>query len=734
MDIAKQFSLKDTADIPSILALESEQKPNWLISNYSDLTWKVTDTGDKPDCTVHFNVHLPDGSKLPQHPHLLETIKRVTYGVRTGPLMAVESGSVQRDVAGNLINLVRWMILQDIQNFSDLTRGDLEAFYREVVFGWNVALKTEERLITLLQRYYKIADFKEDDSLELRNEKASAHFPVRKSGNSDQLLLSRENLLDEIGVGRSALRSKGSERIIRLLDEADETCGMYLDPKAKLRLSEPLPDNDDEAVTWIHLARVLDSFNYLNKHKRYLDDALTFHPFAGTSASKKAQAIGAKVSRTRSIPIKQGITMIERSIRWVIDYSPDLLRLSDSVSNIYGSSSKETRSIRSRKLLDTFKPEVEGPGSPWPIRAVTSSSMPDEWLLLNGEQNITLRQAMIFLQTACAVVIAAFSARRAAEITGLKADCIPESDGQHWLKIFIHKTLQADDFVPVPEVVKKAVEVLEQISARARVQNNDDRLFQFASEYSNWNADTATKTLSRNLEAFGLYLDIPTWKGERWLFKAHQFRRFFAILYVHVYELGDFGALSYHLRHFNPEMTQRYVKDDELGQILSYAKKEHTTSIIQNAVLGNVQVNGALGQRLVEAGKKLYERMAQRIQVVSEERFMQRIERMVERQNLELHATPWGYCASKKAEGAPCLASEKHDPDAEMNYSKACARSCRNCSLNARTAEFLPLWKESLSQHVAIIESPHTPPILKAASQRCVTDINSLLNESGYTE
>lgn len=93
-----------------------------------------------------------------------------------------------------------------------------------------------------------------------------------------------------------------------------------------------------------------------------------------------------------------------------------------------------------------------------------------------------------------------------------------------------------------------------------------------------WNANTTHGNFSTNLTEFGLYLDIPEYKGQRWLFKPHQFRRFFAIIYIHVYSEGSYEALSYHLRHFNMEMTIRYTQDDELGAILRYAQKEKTST------------------------------------------------------------------------------------------------------------------------------------------------------------
>ena len=719
--------LLEEKDIPSVLLLESDQKPEWLHSSYSSLTWTVTDIGNKPNRQINFDVCLPDGSKLSQHSHFLETIKRVVYGIRTGPLLVVESGSKQQDVAHNLINLVRWMVIEKISHFSDLQREDLEVFCRDVAYGWNSALKVEPRLIALLQRKFNEIDLNDWDAKEVRVKKAAKVFSIRQH-NPYQTTIDRFALMDEIGVGNGVFISKGSERIVRLLDQADLACGMYVGPKQEWRMAKSLPESDDQTVSWIHLARCLEVFNYLYVHRRYLDDTLLFKPFVGTSVSKKAQAIGARVGRTRSIPIKQGITMIERSVRWVIDYAPQLLEISEKVNQIFRTSSSSTRASLCQELLFASRSGQDLRCSPWPLNGIVRTQTEYEFLSFEKRNGISLRQAMLFLQTACAVVIAAFSARRAAEITSLKAGCIKQHNSNIWLTIFIHKTLQAEDTVPVPEIVKEAVSVLEKISAKARSDRGDDRLFQFSSEYASWSADTISGKLSSNIEDFGFYLDIPKWKGELWQFKAHQFRRFFAILYVYIYDLGDFGVLSYYLRHFNPEMTRHYIRDDELGQILSDVKREQAVSIIYNAALGNSRVSGKMGNRLVAAAQRLREQMAKRLTVVSEDRLVQKIERMLQMQQLELHATPWGYCAVKRAKEAPCIITD--DSVGEMDFSRAHAGICRACDYSMRTPEFVPLWEKTRSQHLSIASSNTVPRILRTASERCVSDLNALIEES----
>ena len=59
------------ASIPSALVSQG-RRPIWLLGPYSDDTWTVRDTGDKPNCTIRFDVHLPGGRRLADHRNLVE--------------------------------------------------------------------------------------------------------------------------------------------------------------------------------------------------------------------------------------------------------------------------------------------------------------------------------------------------------------------------------------------------------------------------------------------------------------------------------------------------------------------------------------------------------------------------------------------------------------------------------------------------------------------------------------
>jgi|ERR1039458_9339670 integrase len=723
--------------VPATLALENGYRPRWLLSDYPEHRWKVTDIDGKPNRTIRFDVRLPNGKRLTDYVPLVESIQRVVYGVRTGPLMEVESGAGQATVASNLIVLARWMIANQIGRFEDLNGADVREYAQLAVYGVHSILNSEGLLNLHLEKLNTVAAFNVSDTLAKRRAKAQAVFPYYTAGKNKQPILARIRLLADAGLDGIGQEGKNSV-VTSMLDDIEALCGFSQDSAIRRRMqsARSADELDDEVVTNAHLQRLLMSFDYLYRHRRYLNDALQQAPFPASSAKAEARKLGKAVGRTGSVPVKQAATLIERSIRWVLNYAPVLLELKDEGDTLFDS----TGLAASQHLDDEIRRRTwpdNAQGSPFPIfagsRMTPDYESPDEAVqALALRRGMTLLTALNYLMTACATVIGAFSARRAAEIIGLKAGCIERDEaGRPWMKVFIYKTLQDVEVVPVPEAVASAVAVLERISERARAQTRTAYLFQLnlpgTDTCQGIGQDGApTFRLGTFLRKFGYFIDVPELgDGTRWTFRPHQFRRFFAILYIRIYELGDWGALSYILRHFNLETTRRYTSGDELGHIIAMADREHTAEILADAALGKIQVSGIEGTRLMEAIKRLYSRMTQRIQVVPERKYVQRIGRFVERTGVTLHALPWGYCAgsSGSAKQACSCSPEQATPD----FGTATVSTCKECVFGVRTEAFLPYLKGSLNFHRDIAQSSDAPTIFRKASETLSNELDEYI-------
>ena len=704
--------------IPPILSLEHGYRPSWLFSDYESNSWVVADTGANPKRRIEFDLALPNDKRLTDYPNLLASIKRVVYGVRIGPLMSVESGHAQQAIASNLIVLVRWMISNEILRFDDLTTQDAREYCELAVHGVSSILNAEAQLNRHIETLICQANFEPTDTPTERRAKAINVVP--NYGRRTCPSLNRDEVMKSAGL--DGIRS--AEVLTKMLDEFAATCEFYLSPAIRNRMaSAPSMDElDEQVVTTEHLRRLLMSLDYLYRHRRYLDDAVPYNLFPGSTPGKEAIKLGKAVGRTGTAPVHQAAFLIERAVRWVIDYAPVLLALKEGSSEV------------------PLHP-VNAPDNPFPIlvgiRSVPHKAQDEILHAVSLREGMTLPTALCYLMAACAVVIAAFTARRAAEILGLKSDCIePDDSGKPWLRAFIHKTIQGSDAVPVPEIVVAAVSVLKQLSANARSLNASPYLFQ----YDLPGTDTCFGLNSEGLPVFdlrsylrkfGYFIDVPPLPdGTLWTFRPHQFRRFFAILYIWIYDLGDWGALSHQLRHFNPERTRRYVTDNELGQILSVVNRKHTAEILANAALGKVRVSGVGGARYKEAAKRLHDRMAQQLQVVSERKYIQRIMRLVERTGVTLRALPWGYCASvplAAERSCACASTGETGPD----YGAATFSTCKDCSYGFRTPAFLPYLKSSLKLHEDVAQSASSPAILRRASETLSRELREYIQSVG---
>lgn len=709
--------------IPARLLTASGRRPDWLLTPYASNTWVVRDTGDKPDRTIRFDIGLPSGRTMNDAPLQLETVKRIIFGTRHGPLMRVESGSVLHERTQSLLLLVRWMDINRVARFADLTASDQWEYAHLAVGGIHEILNTEGILASHLQALSARAGFDERDTREERRRKALQALPVRKHG-SGGLGLDRSALMSNAGL--DGIRLPGGDPLIQMLDDFELDCGLdvlrYVRRRAARRID--LDEAESVPLTTESIRRLLMPFALLYEHRRYLDDALDAPPFHGQALKDIAKRLGSEIGRTKTIPVKQGATLIERSVRWVLDYAPHILEAKEALDD-----------GRSPDQALAGGP-LDSPAAPFPLRKENRNERLDEIALgsirpIAPGTGMSLQMALAYLATACGIVIAAFSARRAAEVVGLQAGCIERDElGKPWLRSFIHKTVQTQGTVPIPEVAALAVSVLTRLSARARGVSGTPYLFQYNIPGSNTvrrigRSGVSTFPLGKFTREFGYFVDVPPLAdGSRWTFHPHQFRRFFAVLYVWCYELADWGALAHHLRHFNLEMTRRYVTDAELGGILHQANRERTAQILADVARGNTHLAGAGGNRLEESLRDLTNRLTQRVQVVTERRLHQRILRFVERANVNLKALPWGYCASPQASSA-----QAHCTGAigQAAPSEATISTCNGCSRNVRSVEFLPFLERTLAQHQALAESTSAPPMLRRASQAFCRDITAYL-------
>ena len=264
------------------------------------------------------------------------------------------------------------------------------------------------------------------------------------------------------------------------------------------------------------------------------------------------------------------------------------------------------------------------------------------------------------LATASWILIAAFTARRDEEVNELGADCLRGDDRDGWwLNVYIEKTLQRKEWIPVPGIVATAVRLMMTISATARDQSGSDSIFQWCHADGKLIRFDARRHLNDFATAVGVPEHQPRGKPAAfWHWHPHQFRRFFAVLYFYRFEGATLEALSHHLRHFTLEMTRRYVtQDPEVAALWTDVEWGYMGEVARSIAAGERSVAGAMGERLKKTARRLVDVFRRKLQVASPERVGASLTIIMQRQGLVLTPKPWVTCSCPRTRDAAALAA-----------------------------------------------------------------------------
>lgn len=356
-------------------------------------------------------------------------------------------------------------------------------------------------------------------------------------------------------------------------------------------------------ITAQALQRWLDPLEQLYAMRRHIEaDSISFKPFP-KGAARVAAVKGAVADRTPTIPPRLALYLLEQSAREV------------------------TGEIDLSKLIE--------------------------------------RASVMNVATACWIIIAAFTARRAEEINDLRAGCLRGSDEMGWfLHIYIEKTLQRKEWIPVPSLVARAIHRLVELSEPARKQSESDVLLQWLTP----EGAILHLNVGRHLDDFATAVGVPqhTPRGgvpTTWHWAPHQFRRFFAILYFYRFEGASIEVLSHHLRHFSLEMTKRYITEDpEVASIVTDVEWSYMGDVARSIAAGERSVAGSAGAKLKKTARRLIDLLRRKVHVVASiDNVGAALNLVMQRSGMVLTPKPWVTCSCPRTKDAALVAGCRHD-------------------------------------------------------------------------
>lgn len=408
------------------------------------------------------------------------------------------------------------------------------------------------------------------------------------------------------------------------------------------------PVTDPTGLSVQALGRYLFPLEQIYQMRRVMRaDSLRFRPFP-EGASATAKRLGGDTKRTPTPSPPLALTLLARSMSWV-------------------AMNGDAITAAAQKLGST-----------------------DAWITVSDEDGterpIQLLHASKLLTTACYVVLASFSARRVSELEDLTRDCLRGEPGGWWLHCPIHKTHHRKELIPIPDVAAKAIACV-----RALTEGEDgDRLFRHAYRRGKGQggiaeADKPASRLNDLAEMLGAVSD-PSTPDVRWNWTSHQFRRFFAILYFHRYG-GHLESLAHHLRHFNLDMTRRYVTGDPEAKAIFMSYEWGYTGELARSIASGARVpRSGMDKHLANLAKRIADNFRKNLQVVTPERVGAALALLMRRQGVVVTPRPWSDCCCPATHSGARRASCRFGvPEGEVgaDLSQASPEVCFGCRWSA---------------------------------------------------
>jgi len=437
--------------------------------------------------------------------------------------------------------IVRWRNARSIPAFSMLTAEDYEQYFSDFsTTDILVAVPLIDRLDTLVDD----PDYK----LPLHHRYA------------DKFRLSWGELAHTLGVPRAALIQSQSfidafeKRLPTFLEKSSvDPNAVQVFGRGKQSAPKAVSVLETHSMTW-------DCLERLHLKQLWGHDNLTFSP----SNLQKPARIKPAYRTTTLLPFDM-LRLFRACASWVLDYGPYIvraLRQREAISD--RDDRKETEVIRAlTKRLDSEKPAGLQP---------LGFGLTRKAFVNDGR--LGLAQALQHLFVACAILIGGLTARRKIEVASLKAGCVSGPNSRLRMSVYIAKTRQAEDVVPIPIIVKSVIGLLEELSATARSTTGEEWLFAFQAELANQKILSVDTRFHNNLGDFLRHIDLDPPAGQNhWKLNFHMLRKGFVVSFYHGSLWESFDATNRMLRHSSADMTRIYMDDAETGA-LSWLRSE----------------------------------------------------------------------------------------------------------------------------------------------------------------
>ncbi len=606
---------------------------------------------------------LSDGSMLssPENEHLLATIDTIIMAEY--PAAPTELGQQGTSVTGHISSfgiLVQWMKVRGIHYFGHLTDEDLRSFIYDSSCGLDAVLKSQELLSEVLQGHERNGTTPPADLLQAL---AEAGIP-----STQKAWLPAASALFE------SFRETGKVAPIRELTPKRITTG----------------------VLWGR-AR---TFQHLWSYRDRVADGLSFEPSLGNIA-KHVKRWGKPIEGTRTLPVDYTCNLVGMAFTWLYEYGPMLADVQRVLA--HQPADRADREAHLEKTLSDFNAASAGRG--WPIRLQTNRDKPKSdhisWFVATST----------YLPIACFVLCGIFTARRMTELVSIVSERL-KGNGKtdHWFTSYVGKRAKYDAF-PCTWSVADSIRALAYLMELRGLDKGEPVFSAIRGK------GRLGQRLRNALARFGRL--VKSEDGEDWQLAAHQFRKIFALIYRWRYDHPSLIALSVYFGHVNPKHIRPYINSKEWKKDNLDAGKQFTLAKLRDIALGKVKPRGIFGKMLERA----IARELARVELADESEQVSVLSNLVERRQLDLRATAWGYCGVRSVHSnirrAACATNKEIRSKATIDPEKSSEDKCAGCFFFCTDQSRRAHWvSKSNRLSTAIVSAPRDTMVKRAMQER----------------
>lgn len=609
---------------------------------------------------------LADGSMLsaPENEHLLATIDAIILAeYPSAPSAVGQQGTSVTLLVSNFGILVQWMKVRGIHYFGHLTEVDLLNFIYDSSCGLDAVLKSQELLSEVLQGRKRDRPAPPVDFLQAL---AEAGIP---STQKARLPAARAMFDKFLASGEVPPRQNLAPRRI--------TTG----------------------VLWGRA----NTFERLWLYRDRVADGLSFDPSRGDIA-KHIKRWGKPIEGTRTLPVDYTCNLVGMAFNWLYEYGPMLANVQRALAN--QPTKKAAREEYLKKTLTDFNLDAASRG--WPIRLQTTRDKAKQdhfsWFVATGT----------YLPVACFVLCAIFTARRMTELVSLVFERLQgDAKTGYWFTSYVGKRAKYDAF-PCSSSVADSIRALAYLMELRGVDKNEPVFSAIRGE------GRLSQRLRNALAGFGRL--VKSEDGDDWQLAPHQFRKVFALIYRWRYDHPSLIALSVYFGHVNPRHIRPYIDSKEWKRDNLEAGKQFTLAKLRDIAHGKVKPKGIFGKTLERA----VARALSQVELADESEQLTVLTQLIERRQLDLRATLWGYCGVRSVHSnlrrAACVTQEDIRSKVTVNPEKSSEDKCAGCFFFCTDTSRRVHWVDKSDRlRIAVVNAPDRSMAKRAMQQRLHT-------------